>query len=155
MNEKQLIEKYGPPGTRQVYAKLPYPMFLAWEPKIVIHRFSCHEVVKDNVESIFKHVLKHYGEDRITELGLDMFGGCFNVRKMRGSSTKLSLHSWGLAIDLDPTNNQFSWGHERARFAGEQYNEFWDIVEANGAYSLGRLKNYDWMHFQFVPVEGR
>jgi hypothetical protein len=41
---------------------------------------------------------------RLHTLGLDVLGGTFNFRAIRGASS-LSLHSYGAAIDLDPSNN--------------------------------------------------
>lgn len=41
----------------------------------------------------------------IDRLGASIYGGCFNYRLMRGSNSKLSTHSWGCAIDIDPANN--------------------------------------------------
>ena len=29
---------------------------------------------------------------------------------------------------------------------------FWQFVEAEGAVSLGRSRDYDWMHFQFATL---
>lgn len=40
----------------------------------------------------------------LAELGLDLFGGTFCYRRIRGSSG-LSTHSWAVAIDIDPQHN--------------------------------------------------
>lgn len=37
---------------------------------------------------------------------LKTWDGCFNIRKQRGAATP-SLHSWGLAIDVNAAWNQF------------------------------------------------
>ena len=87
----------------------------------------------------------------MVRLGLDLFGGCFNYRPMRGG-TALSMHSWGIAYDGDPERNQLRWGRDRAEFAKPAFDPFWAIVEAHGAVSLGRARNYDWMHFQFANL---
>ncbi len=151
MNTQEIIDYYGEPGTHQVYCKLPYRMKLAWDEDVLISKFSCHRVIQYNLEAIFEDTLKEYGTDGIDELGLNLFGGCLNVRKMRGGN-KLSVHSWGLAVDLNPLNNQLKWDSSKAVFAKEEYKPFWEIVEKWGGYSLGREKDYDWMHFQFIPI---
>ena len=70
---------------------------------------------------------------------------------MRGGSA-WSIHSWGAAVDLDPDNNQLRWGKNKASFAKPAYENFWKIVENEGWVSLGRERNYDWMHFQAAKL---
>lgn len=142
---------YGEPGGSQVVLDLPYPMRLAWELKTEVHRISCHSKVRDSLERIFQGTLDAYGHQRISELRLDLFGGCLNVRRIRGG-TGMSMHSWGIAVDIDPDNNQLRWGRERASLARPEYDAFWAIVEGEGWTSLGRTKNYDWMHFQAASL---
>ena len=144
-----MVNFYGKVGTNQTSATLPYTMVLAWDESVKVDEFTCHEKCKDSFENIFEATLNHYGLDAIKELGLDQFGGCLNVRKMRGGSS-WSKHSWGCAIDIDPDRNQLRWGRDRAFLARLEYEPFWKIVEAEGGYSLGRKKNYDWMHIEMT-----
>ena len=112
-----------------------------------VKKMTCHEKVKDSLERIFKNTLSHYGIESIRKLHLDRFGGCLNVRKMRGGSS-WSMHSWGIAVDLDPDRNRLRWKSDKAVFARKEYAPFWKIVQAEGWTSLGKARNYDWMHFQ-------
>lgn len=38
---------------------------------------------------------------------LKTWDGCFNVRLQRGSETEMSIHSWGIAIDVNAAWNRF------------------------------------------------
>ena len=145
--EADLITYYGEPGAKQVTLELPYPHRIAWNPRQTVTRYSCHEKVHDSVRRVLQGVLDHYGMDRIRDLRLDLWGGCLNVRKERGG-TQWSTHSWGIAIDYDPTDNQLIWGRDRAIFAKPEYDDWWRLWEEEGWTSLGRTKNYDWMHVQ-------
>lgn len=142
-----MVKFYGKVGENQTSLILPYPMVLAWDTSKVVTKITCHELVKDSLERIFKNVLNHYGDEAIKKLHLNYFGGCLNVRKMRGGSS-WSIHSWGAAVDIDPDRNQLKWGKNSAFLAREEFNPFWQIVEAEGWTSLGRARNYDWMHIQ-------
>lgn len=150
-NPESLANFYGEPGMNQIKIKLAYPMRLAWDLNTVINTFGCHRVVASSMEHIFAETLAQYGIDKIKELRLDRFGGCLNVREIRGGNF-LSTHAWGIAVDLDPANNQLRWGRGKATLSRPEYEPFWEIVESTGAVSLGRKKNYDWMHFQFATV---
>jgi len=138
---------FGTVGRHQVLLELPYTHRLAWDKTQRIHRYSCHEKVHDSLQRILVRVLEHYGEAQIEALRLDLFGGCFNKRRKKGGST-WSMHAWGVAVDYDPANNRFRWGWERAGFARSEYDAWWRIWEDEGWTSLGRARNFDWMHIQ-------
>jgi len=144
------IKKYGFPNENPNYLtvlNLPYPMRLAWDKNVFVKKITCHKLVSDKLELIFKDILNHYGIDKIKELGIDIYGGCFNFRKMRGGND-YSRHSWGIAIDLDPERNLLKETSKTARFARPEYNPMIDMFYKHGFVSLGREKNYDWMHFE-------
>lgn len=130
---------------------LPIPFRVAWNLNQKVKSFNCHEKVADAFTTIFGEAVKHYGEKEFAKLGLDLYGGCFNYRPMRGGAS-LSTHAYGIAYDADPERNQLRWGKDRAELAKAVYDPFWAIVEAQGAISLGRARNYDWMHFQFATL---
>jgi len=142
---------YGKPGTNLVMLELPYPLRLAWDPATVVKRTQCNAKVKESMIRVLGEVLNHYGLPRIQELRLDLYGGGFILREKRGG-TNLSTHSWGIAFDFDPTHNKLQWGRDRAVFAKPEYEPWWRIWEAEGWVSLGRTKNYDWMHVQATRV---
>jgi peptidoglycan hydrolase-like protein with peptidoglycan-binding domain len=142
-----MVNFYGPVGENQTQLEVPYKLKLAWSPNIELTKITCHEKVAKSLYTIFEKTLNIYGEKELKKLRLDLFGGCLNVRKMRGGSA-WSIHSWGAAIDLDPDNNQLKWSSPKAKFSAKEYEAFWKIVEAEGWTSLGRERNYDWMHFQ-------
>lgn len=151
LSTKETIAKYGTPNqTGQGYLvtiDLPYPMRLSWDKSIKVNKLSCHKLISDRLKKVFEDILAHYGNDKIKELGIDLFGGCFNFRAMRGGS-EYSKHSWGIAVDLDPERNLLKETSKTARFARAEYKRMIDIFYKHGFISLGREKNYDWMHFE-------
>jgi Putative peptidoglycan binding domain/D-alanyl-D-alanine carboxypeptidase len=145
---------FGQPGSPAATAgtvHLPAPMRLAWDLGTKISTFRCHAKCAEAFAGIMRDAFAHYGEKRWRELGLDLFGGCYNLRAMRGG-TEYSMHSYGIAVDLDPARNQLTWTKAKAAFARPEYDAFWAIVESYGALSLGRARNFDWMHFQFARL---
>ena len=147
-----MVKFYGPIGENQTTLVLPYTLKLAWDPSVTVKKISCNKKVSSSLYTIFEKTLKTYGEKDLRVLRLDLFGGCLNVRKMRGSSTVWSIHSWGTAIDLDPDNNQLKWNNLQSTFAKKEYDEFWKIVEDEKWVSLGKSRNFDWMHFQAATL---
>lgn len=147
----KLLAKYGVPNETGkgylVAIKLPYPMRLAWDKNTKINKMYCHSMIADKFLLVFNDLLEHYTYEKIVELGIDLFAGCFAYRKMRGGSD-WSRHSWGVAIDLDSERNQLKETSKTARFAREEYKPMIDIFYKHGFVSLGREKNYDWMHFE-------
>jgi hypothetical protein len=148
ITQAQLIAKYGTPNKEGkgyiVQITLPYPMYFIGKK---VTKISCHKLVADKLLAIFNDILEFYGQDAISDLKIDDYGGCFNYRLMRGG-TKLSVHSWGCAIDLNPSRNLLKETSKTARFARIEYKPMIDIFYKHGFESLGREKNFDWMHFQ-------
>jgi len=142
------VEKFfGPVGKHQTMLELPFPMRLAWDVRKLVYRFSIHEMVHDSAKRCFERIANEYDAEGRKLTGIDLFGGCLNVRKMRGGSS-WSMHSWGIAIDFDPARNQLRWGRDKARLAQPDCKRFWQIWEDEGWVSLGRARNYDFMHVQ-------
>ena len=148
---KELIAKYGKPSeTGKPYLTtiaLPYKMKLSWDKKVSVSKISCHKLVAEKLTNIFNEILDNYGLAKIQELGIDIYGGCFNYRKMRGGSD-YSRHTWGVAIDLDPERNQLKETSKTARFARPEYDKLHEIFEKYGFENMGKVKGYDWMHWQ-------
>lgn len=152
ITDTQLLAKYGKPGdvNNLTIINLPFPMRLAWDTHVAVNRIQCHKLIAANLIAVFTDILAHYGLPEIQRLGIDLYGGCVNVRLMRGSKTKWSRHAWGTAIDLDPARNTLKESHITARFARPEYKPMIDAFYAHGFISLGVEKDYDWMHFEIA-----
>lgn len=151
MTTSQITKKYGIPNETGrgylVKIELPYPMRIAWDIDTTVTTMMCHKLVADQLKAVFADILAEYGYKKIKDLGIDLFGGCFNYRKMRNGDS-WSTHSWGIAVDLDPSRNKLKETSKTARFARPEYKPMIDIFYKHGFESLGREKNFDWMHFQ-------
>lgn len=147
----QIVDFYGQPGTNLITIPAPYPLKLAWDITTTVQKITCHKKVSKSLTGVLEALKDHYGIDQLQDLRLDLYGGCFNRRKMRGGS-KPSTHSWGVAIDLDPGRNRLKWNHTQAHFARPEYQFLLEAFSKEGWISLGQAKDYDWMHFQAVRL---
>ena len=151
MTTNEIVKKYGKPNeTGEGYLTtilLPYPMKLAWDLDTKVSKMRCHKLAAEPFLNVFNDLLAEYGMTEIERLGIDLFGGCFNYRKMRGG-TSWSKHAWGIAVDIDPARNLLKETAKTARFARPEYQKMIDIFYKNGFISLGIEKNYDWQHFE-------
>ncbi|WP_108482248.1 peptidoglycan-binding protein [Oceaniglobus ichthyenteri] len=138
---------FGKVGERQTRVHVPWAMRLAWDKNVRISRITLHERVAASAERALQKIARTYSAVEISDLGLDLFGGSLNVRRMRGG-TRYSMHSWGIAIDFDPERNQLRWTKPQARLSRPDAVPFWRAWEAEGWVSLGRARDFDWMHVQ-------
>ncbi|CAB4144162.1 D-alanyl-D-alanine carboxypeptidase [uncultured Caudovirales phage] len=126
----------------------PYTLFYADKP---IKSFLMHHKCADATRHALDAILSETKSDKrlLTKSGANVFGGSFNFRLMRGGS-KLSMHSWGCAIDLDPANNGFH--DETPKFLTYPFvvKAFEDVGATWGGRWKGRA--CDGMHFQFANV---
>lgn len=145
--QKDCMSFYGPVGTRQTSIEIPFDMYLAWDKSVRVRKMTLHEKVAPSAALVFEKIEGTYSLADRKALGIDIFGGSLNVRRMRGG-TSYSMHSWGIAIDFDPERNQLNQHRPQARLSHDDALAFWQAWEAEGWLSLGRARNFDYMHVQ-------
>lgn len=138
---------YGEVGRHQTRVEVPFDMWLAWDKGVRIRHITLHEKVAASARRVLEDVSSIYTAPDRAALGIDLFGGSLNVRKMRGGSA-WSMHSWGIAIDFDPIRNQLRWHAPKPRLSHSDAIAFWQAWEREGWLSLGRARDFDWMHVQ-------
>lgn len=151
LTDAEIIAKYGQPNKTGagyiVTIDLPFPMRIAWNTIQTTKKLRCHKLIADRLKTVLSELLDHYGYEEIKRLGIDLLGGCFEYRLMRGGK-KLSRHSWGIAIDIDPARNGLKTPISKAQFAKPEYNKMFEIFERHGFVNYGKVKLYDSMHFE-------
>lgn len=145
--QRNMNDFYGPKGTNQTAISIPFDMRLAWDKGIVLRKMTIHKRAADSAARALHAIARAYDNEERSALGIDMFGGSLNVRKMRGGSA-WSIHSWGCAIDFDPERNGLHIHAPAARLSLPDALPFWKAWEAEGWTSLGRARDFDWMHVQ-------
>lgn len=147
----KLNAHYGQPGTNLVTIDVPYELVISYDPTKKTKRITCNKKVADSVLRVLNKVLQTYGLEEIKRLRLNMYAGCFQERAVR-NGTRPSMHSWGIALDWDHNNNQLNWSATQATLARPEYDRWWQIWEEEGWVSLGRQRNFDWMHVQAATL---
>jgi hypothetical protein len=135
-----------------VSVQCPWQLSLDWNLEQRTRTIRCHKRVADSLGEILARLYDHYGEAELRRLGLHRYGGSYNCRAMRGG-TQASTHSWGIAIDWYPSRNKLRWGRDQASLASPDCDAWWRIWEAEGWVSLGRSRNFDWMHVQAAKID--
>jgi hypothetical protein len=117
---------------------LPFPLVLSWDQSKSVTQFLCHRDLTGILVDAFGRVQAGGLREKIHS-----FGGCFAFRPQR-TGVRLSTHSWGIAIDLNPeTNSQGT--------AGDMDEGVIEIFRGAGFAWGGDWggKSRDPMHFQF------
>ena len=123
-------------ATNIVNFALPYP--LVYDGKEVV-RARCHKLLVENFQQAFE-VIKAAGLQKQAT----RYGGIYARRSIRGFSSHVSTHSWGIAIDLEPQSYPLG---SRKRMPDEIIKAF----ENAGFFYGGNFKKRpDPMHFQFA-----
>lgn len=103
VTSQQCINKFGEPTPdferkHMVLWDVPTELEIGVIPK----RIYCNKLIVDPLKQAFSNLI-HRGFVK----ELKTWDGCFNIRKMRGLNS-MSLHSWGIAIDVNAAWNQLN-----------------------------------------------
>lgn len=124
----------------------PYPMFYSDAKKTPFKKgLRVHVKCHDAFTAGFTALLKKFGPAGISARRLDITGGTYNYRLERGGS-RLSVHSWGCAIDIDPAHNPFPMKWRKGMLDPDAAV----VLEEHGFTWRGRNADIDVMHFQLA-----
>jgi hypothetical protein len=142
-DRKSVEAFFGKPGDENnlVSFTFPFPTFYG-QKRVLTSR--CHHKVKDSLLRVLNNIGDLYGSERSIIEEAEDYGGIYNFRPKRGGSS-LSLHSWGIAIDLDADDNSFrnNWPMQ-----ADMPLEIMEEFAKEGWTSAGAFWGYDAMHFQ-------
>ena len=143
------IRKVPPPDGWQLY-------YQGDSGLVKVSGIRMHRLLRDSFVAVLDDVWEHARDeiagaatdDQIRawlhQRRLDRHGGGFNFRKITGGS-KLSLHSYGIAIDWDPANNP------RKKPLTKTLPDWWYDIWKKHGWSDGRhFSTPDPMHVQFA-----
>jgi hypothetical protein len=90
-----------------------------------IGSFRCHSKIVPYVRGALAELEVRGLADEIDSADFQAAGGCYNARLARGGDLNrgfaLSRHSWGIAIDFNPSTNQFG----SLATLSEQFGQVW------------------------------
>lgn len=137
----QCFAKWGDPltthdeGTYMAVWDVPSTLEIGVIPK----KLYCNRALVAPLSAAFQNLISRgYVKE------LKTFDGCFNIRKKRGL-TSMSLHAWGIAIDVNAFENQLNMTPKLS--AG-----FVKCFTDAGFYWGGNFTRRDGMHFQLDKI---
>ena len=143
VTSQQCIDYYGSPDV--VFER---KWMVLWVPpptiKAMPRRIYCHRVLMPLLAQAVEYIIERGLEEQVKT-----WDGCFNVRVKKGNNSSLSLHSWGLAIDINAAWNGFG---QKPTMGAELIACFIDAGFEWG----GLWQKPDGMHFQpkVLPAMG-
>jgi D-alanyl-D-alanine carboxypeptidase len=146
LTSKDCLARYGDPSHERNMNvwDVPADLEIGFIPKKVY----CNKDLNGHLEQAFRNLI---ATGHVSELR--DWAGCFNIRNKRGGSS-YSLHAWGLAVDMNPTDNQFKWSREKLIAAGRKpfTDGFVKCFKDAGFDWGGDWKTPDCMHFQLARL---
>lgn len=132
-----------------VLVPLPWRAVASWDHGLKIKSLRVHKLCAESLERVLLEIWNAFGQSQkeIEIAGMHLIGGGYVWRAMRGGS-RLSMHSYGCAVDFDPDRNGLGdptpQMDERVVSAFENAGWTW-----GGRWSPQRR---DGMHFQAAGV---
>lgn len=137
ITSKECFDKYGDPKLEKNMVKYSIPVNI--KPKCFPKTIYCNKDLVAPLEKALSNCMKRNLLGKITS-----FDGCFNIRQKKGNDT-YSLHSWGIALDINATSNGYGAKPQLDR-------QVVACFEEAGFHWGGYWKIPDGMHFQLSKL---
>jgi len=150
VTSSELIKRFGDP-TRETLMWERHNM-VSWSiPKTILNNISCLPN-KLYINKRFIASVENWFNDLIQNdvyLEIKTFDGCFNIRKKRASRS-LSIHSFGMAIDLNAAHNPFNHTRDQCIYKGLKpfTSKFIEVSRKHVDCGADWKNPPDLMHFQ-------
>lgn len=137
LTSQDCLQKYGIPELEKnmILWKIPTYLQIKNFPK----KIYCNKDLIQPLKTVLQLII-----DRNLQSHIHSFDGCFNIRK-KVSNNSYSLHSWGVAIDINAKENGYGVWPELNRDLAECF-------EQSGFEWGGRWVVPDGMHFQLKTI---
>lgn len=147
----QALKKYGEPGLLATQSKnmVMWDVPAALEIGVIPKRLYCN---KDMVGPLTQAFTSLVDTGHVKEL--KTWDGCFNIRKKRALNS-MSLHSWGIAIDVNSSSNPLGLNREQIIAKGlTPFSEGFLQCFRDAGFDCGADWNSrpDFMHFQLKNI---
>lgn len=139
LTSKECFARFGDPFANEGKFMTLWDVPTNLEIGVIPKRIYCNKVMEQPLTKAFENLIQ---TGYVRELRT--WDGCFNIRKKRGA-TSMSLHSWGVAVDLNAAWNGF--GKEPTLSAG-----FVKCFTDAGFDWGGTWTKKDGMHFQLRTI---
>jgi len=137
VTSQQALKKYGDPNKQLNMVVWDVPGYL--EIGVIPKKIYCN---RDMIAPLTQAFTNLISTNYVLEL--KTYDGCFNIRKKRGL-TSMSLHSWGIAIDLNAFENGLN---QTPKLSPGFVKCFTDAGFEWG----GNWQRKDGMHFQLAKI---
>lgn len=153
--QEKLIAKYGNPflDTKVFEAR----NMTLWDVPLIINthipalpnRIYCNKDLVKPLHETFKELIT---TDLYKEI--KTWDGCYNVRMIRGSKTVMSVHAFGLAVDLNAAHNPLGLSKQQCRERGlRPFSDAFDMVWYGQGWNLGiDFRRADGMHREWIRL---
>jgi hypothetical protein len=151
VTSQQALKKYGDPTKvefqhrHMIMWDVPSNLEIGMIPK----RIFCNKDMIDPLSKAFKNLI-----DTGAVKELKTWDGCFNIRNKRGLSS-LSLHSWGIAIDVNAFSNPLGLTREQIVSRGlTPFSEKFLQCFRDAGFDCGAdwKTRPDFMHMQLTKI---